>query len=132
VHQSYVIKGVATIPIGTRTFHFALRYRVLAFSSRYRLIILSGPSCVGKGPLHTTAFNNFYPERAANLQKLVLYNCGSPRSGEIDGKDYYFRSREEIAGYREEENFVVLDVRGDLQAVDLNDVERVCSFIIHG
>ena len=88
-----------------------------------RLIILSGPSCVGKGPLHL-AFNNFYPESAANLQKLVLYNCRSPRPGEIDGKDYYFRSREEIDGFREKESFVVLDVRGDLQAVDLDDVER--------
>ena len=91
-----------------------------------RLIILSGPSCVGKGPLHT-AFNNFYPELAANLQKLVLYNCRSPRPGEIDGKDYYFRSREEIDGFREKNNFIVLDVRGDLQAVDLNDVERALA-----
>jgi hypothetical protein len=91
-----------------------------------RLIILSGPSCVGKGPLHT-AFHNFYPERAANLQKLVLYNCRAPRTGEIDGKDYHFRSREEIDGFREKENFVVLDVRGDLQAVDLKEVERALS-----
>ena len=91
-----------------------------------RLIILSGPSCVGKGPLYT-AFHNFYPERAANLQKLVLYNCRAPRPGEIDGKDYHFRTRAEIDRFREKENFVVLDVRGDLQAVDLNDVERVLS-----
>jgi len=83
-----------------------------------RLIVLSGPSCVGKGPLHT-AFGNFYPEQAAKLQKLVLYNCRSPRPGEMDGKDYYFRSREEIEKLREKENFIVLDVRGDLQAVDL-------------
>jgi len=88
-----------------------------------RLIILSGPSCVGKGPLHNT-FNKFYPEHAGNLRKLVLYNCRSPRPGEIDGEDYYFRSREEIMGFRERKNFVVLDVRGDLQAVDLNDAER--------
>jgi guanylate kinase len=88
-----------------------------------RLIILSGPSCVGKGPLHT-AFNKFYPEQAAKLQKLVLYNCRSPRPGELDGKDYYFRSREEIERLREKQNFIVLDVRGDLQAVDLKDIER--------
>lgn len=87
-----------------------------------RLIILSGPSCVGKGPLHT-AFNNFYPEDAAKLRKLVLYNCRSPRPGEIDGKDYHFRSRKEIEGLREKKNFVVLDVRGDLQAVDLQNAE---------
>ena len=88
-----------------------------------RLIILSGPSCVGKGPLHA-AFRSFYPERAAKLRKLVLYNCRSPRPGEIDGKDYYFRSRKEIEGLREKENFIVLDVRGDLQAVDLHETKR--------
>ena len=91
-----------------------------------RFIILSGPSCVGKGPLHT-AFSNFYPEHAAKLRKLVLYNCRSPRPGEIDGKDYHFRSREEIERLREKDNFIVLDVRGDLQAVDLNDAERTLA-----
>jgi guanylate kinase len=91
-----------------------------------RFIILSGPSCVGKGPLHT-AFNKFYPEHAAELRKLVLYNCRSPRPAEIDGKDYHFRSREEIEGFRNKENFIVLDVRGDLQAVDLNDADRVLA-----
>ena len=89
-----------------------------------RFIVLSGPSCVGKGPLHK-AFNNFYPEEAAELQKLVLFNCRSPRPGEIDGKDYYFRSREEIEELRDKRNFIVLDVRGDLQAVDLKDTERM-------
>jgi guanylate kinase len=88
-----------------------------------RFIILSGPSCVGKGPLHA-AFRSFYPEPAARLKKLVLYNCRSPRPGEIDGEDYHFRSREEIETLREEGNFIVMDVRGDLQAVDLNDAER--------
>ena len=78
-----------------------------------RLIILSGPSCVGKGPLHA-AFKKFYPDLASRLQKLVLYNCRSPRPGEIDGKDYYFRSREEIKGFLEKDNFIVLDIRGDL------------------
>jgi guanylate kinase len=91
-----------------------------------RFVILSGPSCVGKGPLHT-AFSNFYPEQAARLRKLVLYNCRSPRPGEIDGKDYHFRSRQEIERLREKENFIVLDVRGDLQAVDLNDAERTLA-----
>lgn len=91
-----------------------------------RLIILSGPSCVGKGPLHT-AFSKFYPEQAAGLRKLVLYNCRAPRPGEIDGKDYRFRSREEIESLRHKENFIVLDVRGDLQAVDIGDVGRGLS-----
>jgi guanylate kinase len=88
-----------------------------------RFIILSGPSCVGKGPLHS-AFSKFYPEQAAVLRKLVLYNCRAPRPGEIDGKDYRFRPREEIERLGRKENFIVLDVRGDLQAVDLREVDR--------
>jgi guanylate kinase len=91
-----------------------------------RFIILSGPSCVGKGPLHH-AFLKFYPESAASLRKLVLYNCRSPRPGETDGKDYWFRSREEIETFRKRENFIVLDVRGDLQAVDLSDLDRASA-----
>jgi guanylate kinase len=89
-----------------------------------RMIILSGPSCVGKGPLHT-AFKNFYPKQAGKLKKLVLYNCRSPRPGEIDGEDYHFRSREEIEKLRGVKGFVVLDVRGDLQAVDLLETEQI-------
>lgn len=58
------------------------------------------------------------------LRKLVLYNCRAPRPGEIDGKDYRFRPREEIERLGRNENFIVLDVRGDLQAVDLSEVDR--------
>ncbi len=91
-----------------------------------RLIILSGPSCVGKGPLHA-AFTNFYPAQAAKLKKLVLYNCRSPRPGEIDGTDYHFRSRDEVSKLQEKANYAVLDVRGDLQAVDLKDAEQTLA-----
>jgi guanylate kinase len=88
-----------------------------------RFIILSGPSCVGKGPLHE-AFIKFYPELAGKLKKLVLCNSRAPRPAEIDGKDYHFRKREEIERWREKENFIVLDVRGDLQAVDLEQASQ--------
>lgn len=84
-----------------------------------RLVILSGPSCVGKGPLHA-ALKRLYPDLADRLTSVVLYNNRSPRPGEIDGVDYHFRTREQIEALREREGFVVLDVRGDLQALDLN------------
>ena len=42
----------------------------------------------------------------------------------MDGKTYHFRRREEIDAFRGKENFVVLDVRGDLQAVDMADLHR--------
>ena len=88
-----------------------------------RLIILSGPSCVGKSPLYA-ALKKFYPQLAARLAKLVLYDSRSPRPGEADGVDFYFRTREYIEGLRGKEGFLVFEVRADLQALDTRELER--------
>ncbi len=88
-----------------------------------RLVILAGPSCVGKGPLHA-AVKKFYPELAGQLHKLVLYNSRAPRPGEMEGTDYYFRSGDEVEAMRGKEGIAVFDVRGDLQAVDVHAVEK--------
>jgi guanylate kinase len=90
-------------------------------SAAGRLVILSGPSCVGKSPLHR-ALARFYPELRRRLQKLVLFNSRAPRPGEIDGVDYHFRTRTQIEAMRPQERFAVLDVRGDLQALDLPEL----------
>lgn len=86
-----------------------------------RLVILSGPSCVGKSPL-ARALGKFYPELRKTLQPLVLYNSRAARPGEIDGADYHFRSREQVDNLKVKEHFVVMDVRGDLQALDLQEL----------
>jgi guanylate kinase len=86
-----------------------------------RLVILSGPSCVGKSPLAKTLVR-FHPELSAKLQPIVLFNSRSPRPGERDGEDYHFRAREQIEALRRQERYVVMDVRGDLQALDLEDL----------
>jgi len=83
-----------------------------------RLVILSGPSCVGKSPLGK-ALARLYPELWNRLEKLVLVNSRAPRPGERDGVDYHFRTRAQVDGLRANERFVVLDVRGDLQALDI-------------
>ena len=83
-----------------------------------RLVIFSGPSCVGKSPL-VKALARFHPDLSANLQPVVLFNSRSPRPGERDGADYHFRPRGQIERLRDQERYVVLDVRGDLQALDL-------------
>lgn len=88
-----------------------------------RLIVLSGPSCVGKSPLFK-ALAQFEPDLLARVRPLVLYNSRSPRPGESDGKDYHFRSRAEIERLRESDRFVVIDVRGDLQALDVEELTR--------
>jgi guanylate kinase len=68
------------------------------------------------------ALAQFHPDLNEKLQPLVLYNSRSPRPGEKDGEDYYFRRREEIENFRQKENFVVMDVRSDLQAFDLKEL----------
>lgn len=88
-----------------------------------RLIILSGPSCVGKSPL-CAALKKFYPQLAARLTKLVLYDSRAPRPGETDGVDFYFRTRTQIEGLRGQEGFVVFETRGDLQALDTRELQR--------
>jgi Guanylate kinase len=83
--------------------------------------MLSGPSCVGKGPL-CQALETLYPRLANQLHKLVLYNSRKPRPGELEGVDYYFRSRDEMEALGKNERFVLLNIRGDLQGVDLDDL----------
>ncbi len=96
-----------------------------------RLVILSGPSCVGKSPLEK-ALARFYPELRQALRKLVLYNSRSPRPGEVDGVDYHFRTRSQIEALRAQTRHAVLDVRGDLQALDVEELRDLlaenCAF----
>ena len=87
-----------------------------------RLVVLSGPSCVGKSPL-VKALGTFYPEVREGLRGLVLYNTRAPRPGERDGVDYHFCRREEIEKLRERAGYVVMDVRGDVQALDMDELQ---------
>jgi len=89
--------------------------------SSKRPVILSGPSCAGKSPLDK-ALGRFYPELRDTLRKLVLYNSRAPRPGEVDGVDYHFRLRSQVEALRAEDRYAVLDVRGDLQALDVEEL----------
>jgi guanylate kinase len=60
----------------------------------------------------------------SGLKKLVLYNSRESRPGEIDGKDYHFRKREFIEQFQNQSRYLVNDVRGDLQAIDLEQAHR--------
>ena len=93
----------------------------MAANSKGRLVILSGPSCVGKSPL-AKALRRFHPELASRLKPLVLHNSRAPRPGEQDGVDYHFRTRQQIEALRGDRRYVVIDVRGDLQALDLEEL----------
>lgn len=55
------------------------------------LIVVSGPSGVGKGTLC-----NFLVNRVENLFLSISATTRPPRAGEIDGKNYIFLSREDF------------------------------------
>ena len=89
-----------------------------------RFVILSGPSCVGKGPLYS-ALRKFYPDLAGRLKQVVLYNSRDPRPGEQEGVDYYFRSRTEIEALAKKSGYTSAIVRGDLQAIEAASIRAI-------
>lgn len=52
-----------------------------------RFLILTGPSCIGKGPLYK-ALKQFYPDLASRLNYLVCYDSRAPRPGEREEIDF--------------------------------------------
>jgi guanylate kinase len=91
-----------------------------------KLVIVSGPSCVGKSPLEK-ALAKCYPEVRKSLNKLLLYNDRQPRPGEKDGFDYYFSTTEQLNSYKDNPDFIFMNVRGDLQALDLRELVSIMS-----
>ncbi|MBF0626834.1 MAG: hypothetical protein HQL91_01295 [Magnetococcales bacterium] len=89
-----------------------------------RFVLLAGPSCVGKGPL-VRSMRLFYPDLMARFQQLVLFNDRPPRPGEEEGVDCYFRPRGEIEALRGKDGFIVADVRGELQALEVAQIQRI-------
>jgi guanylate kinase len=96
----------------------------MSSASPRRLVILSGPSCAGKTPLEA-ALAKFHPRLRDTLRKIILYNSRAPRPGEVDGIAYHFRTRTEVEALRHQFRYVVLDVRGDLQALDLEELQAL-------
>lgn len=62
------------------------------YKKRGLLIVLSGPSGVGKG----TVRKELFTQPNTNYEYSVSMTTRSPREGEVDGVDYFFKSREEF------------------------------------
>ncbi|MFC0722330.1 guanylate kinase [Enterococcus faecalis] len=61
-------------------------------SERGLLIVLSGPSGVGKGTVRKAIFDS----EENDFQYSISMTTRKQREGEVDGVDYYFRSRKEF------------------------------------
>ncbi len=86
-----------------------------------RLIILSGPSCVGKSPL-IKAMKRVHPEIL--FRTPIPYTSRAPRSIETEGIDYYFRSEEEIRSFPPD-RYIVSQARTIWQAIDLQEIQKL-------
>lgn len=73
------------------------------------LIVISGPSGAGKGSICTELL-----KQVADLKLSISMTTRSPREKEVNGKDYYFVSREEFERNIENGNFLeYAKVHGD-------------------
>ncbi|GGG21306.1 guanylate kinase [Lysinibacillus alkalisoli] len=58
------------------------------------LIVLSGPSGVGKG----TVRKELFTQPNTNYEYSISMTTRAPREGEVDGIDYFFKTKEEFEG----------------------------------
>lgn len=56
------------------------------------LIVLSGPSGVGKGTVRKKIFSQ--PD--VNFEYSISVTTRKPREGEVDGVDYFFKTRKNL------------------------------------
>ena len=61
-------------------------------AKRGMLIVLSGPSGVGKGTVRKAIFD----QKTNDFQYSISMTTRKPRPGEVDGVDYFFVSTEEF------------------------------------
>lgn len=71
-------------------------------SDKGLLIVLSGPSGVGKGTVRKAIFD--HPE--TNFKYSISMTTRNKREGEVDGVDYFFKTREEFEALIRQDKFI--------------------------
>jgi guanylate kinase len=88
---------------------------------RGRLVVLSGPSGVGKDTVIQAV-----RRRLPDLQRPVAYTTRAPRPGEEDGREYSFVTSEEFERLRERGEFLeTARVHGNLYGTSRQRVEEL-------
>lgn len=85
------------------------------------LVVLSGPSGVGKGTVRKSLFER----EDHNLVYSISMTTRKPREGEVDGKDYFFVSREEFEKRIEDDKFLeYAEFVGNYYGTPVNEVNK--------
>ncbi|ERJ13415.1 guanylate kinase [Haloplasma contractile] len=93
----------------------------MKLNERGLLVVISGPSGVGKGTVRKALFNI----DRHNLEYSVSMTTRSPRLGEQDGKDYYFVSKDEFENRIKEGKFLeYAEFVGNYYGTPLDKVEE--------
>ena len=91
--------------------------------SQGRLVILSGPSGVGKDTVI-----NAWRARNPNVARVVAYTTRDPRPGEVDGMDYNFVSRDIFHSKAADGDFLEFkEVHGNFYATPLRDMDQMLA-----
>ena len=83
-----------------------------------KLISITGPSCAGKTTLARELL------KTGDFCEIVSYTSRQPRAGEVEGKDYYFRTREEILKLDLAEH---AEFKGNIYATSKEEIETRCA-----
>jgi len=95
-------------------------------SSPNRLIVITGPSCVGKTPLEK-ALRTRYPELSNPIKRIILYTSRKRRPGELDAREYHFRTSEQLSALADDSTWELIRVRGSIQAIDLTGIKKTLT-----
>lgn len=88
------------------------------------LIVLSGPSGVGKGTVRKALFNR----EDHNLVYSISMTTRSPREGEVDGREYFFVSREQFEKNIKDEKFLeYAEFVGNYYGTPIDEVKKQMS-----
>ena len=93
----------------------------MKLDDRGLLVVISGPSGVGKGTVRSALFNM----TGHDLVYSVSMTTRAPREGEVDGVDYYFVTREEFEQrIRENKLLEYAEFVGNYYGTPLDKVEE--------
>lgn len=89
-----------------------------------KLVVISGPSGVGK----STLLSKLFAKYGDKLDFSVSYTSRKPRSGESDGRDYYFITAEVFKKMIEENAFVEwAEVHGNYYGTSKGEIGRIVN-----